>query len=70
VRILEGEKGVAMYSDGCGGLRSVHVNTEAAKGTIRAIGRLMREVEGVEVVVSHDRGWMGRNGGRFLPKTL
>jgi glyoxylase-like metal-dependent hydrolase (beta-lactamase superfamily II) len=70
VRILEGEKGVAMYSDGRGGLRSVHVDTEAAKGTIGAIGRLMREVEGVEVVVAHDRGWRERNGGRFLPGTL
>jgi glyoxylase-like metal-dependent hydrolase (beta-lactamase superfamily II) len=70
VRILKGEKGVAMYSDGCGGLRSVHVDTEAAKGTIGRIGKLMKEVDGLEVVVAHDGGWRERNAGRFLPGTL
>ncbi|KAE9380697.1 Metallo-hydrolase/oxidoreductase [Stipitochalara longipes BDJ] len=70
VRILRGEKGIALYSDGCGGTRSVHVDTEAARGTIGAIGRLMREVQGVEVVVAHDGGWREANGGRFLPGTL
>jgi glyoxylase-like metal-dependent hydrolase (beta-lactamase superfamily II) len=70
VRILKGEKGVAMYSDGCGGLRSVHVDTKAAEGTIGAIGRLMRELDGVEVVVAHDGGWRRANGGRFLPGAL
>lgn len=70
VRILRGEKDVALYSDGCGGMRSVHVDTEAAKGTIGEIGRLMREVQGVEVVVAHDGDWRDENRGRFLPGML
>jgi hypothetical protein len=31
---------------------------------------LMKEVQGVEVVVAHDGDWRERNGGRFLPGTL
>ncbi|KAK0108041.1 hypothetical protein ONS95_002866 [Cadophora gregata] len=77
VRILTGEQGVAMYDDGCGGLRSVHVDTEVARGTIARIGKLLgrgevRLPEGVEVevVVAHDRGWRERNGERFFPGRL
>lgn len=79
VRILTGEKDVALYDDDNGGLRSVHLDTNAAKNTIERIGGLLRKgnvvMEGgerveVEVVVAHDRGWMERNGERFLPGHL
>ncbi|KAK8201964.1 hypothetical protein M8818_005489 [Zalaria obscura] len=82
-RILTGEKGIAMYDDGKGGLRSVHADTETARGTIKRIGKLLREgdvvqeVPGggtekveVEVVVAHDKGWREANKERFLPGTL
>ncbi|KAH9989596.1 hypothetical protein F4779DRAFT_632161 [Xylariaceae sp. FL0662B] len=36
-RILSGEKGIALYDDGRGGLRSVHVDTETARSTINRI---------------------------------
>ncbi|KAF8857438.1 hypothetical protein BDZ45DRAFT_674731 [Acephala macrosclerotiorum] len=76
VRILTGECDVAMYDDGHGGLRSVHLDTDAAKGTISRIGGLLKSgkvvQEGgggmeVEVVVAHDKGWSERNRDRFLP---
>ncbi|KAE8447529.1 hypothetical protein EG329_010659 [Mollisiaceae sp. DMI_Dod_QoI] len=79
VRILTGEKDVAMYDDGRGGLRSVHLDTDAAKGTIGRIGGLLKRGEvvmdgggdvEVEVVVAHDKGWSELNGGRFLPGHL
>jgi len=77
VRILTGEQRVALYDDGHGGKRSVHVDTKVAEGTIGRIGKLigrgdMRLPEGVEVevIVAHDKGWRERNGPRFLPGTL
>jgi hypothetical protein len=79
VRILTGEKGIAMYDDGHGGLRSVHVDTDAARGTVERVRALLKEggvvEEGgesvdVEVVVAHDGGWRERNRKRFLPGTL
>ncbi|KAH6713440.1 beta-lactamase-like protein [Leptodontidium sp. MPI-SDFR-AT-0119] len=77
VRILTGEQGVALYDDGHGGMRSVHVDTEAAKGTIGRIGDLLGRGEmalpegiEVEVIVAHDKGWRERNGHRFLPGML
>ena len=78
-RILSGEKGIALYDDGRGGLRSVHADTEQAEQTVGRIARLMKEgsvrEEGdgeveVEVVVAHDRGWTESNEGRFWPGTL
>jgi hypothetical protein len=78
-RILSGDQGIALYDDGCGGLRSVHVDTEVARGTIGNIRKLLnkgnvfeeggKEVQ-VEVVVAHDKGWMERNGSRFFPGIL
>ncbi|KAK0723388.1 hypothetical protein B0T26DRAFT_643587 [Lasiosphaeria miniovina] len=75
-RILRGEKGIALYDDGCGGLRSVHVDTGAAR---RTLGRIARFADGhgdgdgdveVEVVVAHDAVWRDRNRHRFWPGTL
>ncbi|KAF2732852.1 Metallo-hydrolase/oxidoreductase [Polyplosphaeria fusca] len=80
-RILTGEKGIAMYEDGRGGMRSVHADTKEAERTVGRIAGLLRkgrvreegggevEVE-VEVVVAHDKGWREGNGGRFWPGTL
>ncbi|PSN72403.1 hypothetical protein BS50DRAFT_658315 [Corynespora cassiicola Philippines] len=78
-RILTGEKGIAMYDDGRGGVRSVHVDTQGAEETVARIRRLLGEGrvvqeygEGVEVeiVVAHDKGWRERNGERFWPGCL
>ncbi|KAF2186220.1 hypothetical protein K469DRAFT_664063 [Zopfia rhizophila CBS 207.26] len=75
-RILKGEKGIAMYDDGRGGLRSVHVDTDQAASTIKRISKLLKEgkvkQEGggevdVEVVLAHDMGWAKRNRERFWP---
>ncbi|KAF2475333.1 Metallo-hydrolase/oxidoreductase [Lindgomyces ingoldianus] len=78
-RILKGEKGIAMYDDGRGRLRSVHVDTDEAAATIKRIAKLLKagkvkeegggEVE-VEVVVAHDKEWREANQGRFWPGKL
>ncbi|GME48655.1 hypothetical protein GTA08_BOTSDO01880 [Neofusicoccum parvum] len=79
-RILRGEKGIALYDDGKGGLRSVHADTEKARGTLDQIREFLKakrigegegegEVE-VEVVVAHDKEWMEKNGDKFFPGTL
>jgi glyoxylase-like metal-dependent hydrolase (beta-lactamase superfamily II) len=79
VRILSGEKGIALYDDGKGGVRSVHADTDEAARTVERAARLLgkgRVVEdggaeaSVEVVVAHDRGWAEGNGGRFWPGIL
>jgi glyoxylase-like metal-dependent hydrolase (beta-lactamase superfamily II) len=78
-RILRGEKGIALYDDGKGGLRSVHADTEVAAATVERIARFLKQgkviEEGggsveVEVVVAHDRGWADANKDRFLPGRL
>ncbi|ORY14060.1 beta-lactamase-like protein [Clohesyomyces aquaticus] len=78
-RILRGERGIAMYDDGSGGLRSVHVDTEEAAGTVKRIARLLKQgsvvEEGggqmeIEVVLAHDREWREKNLDRFWPGTL
>jgi len=80
-RILTGEKGIALYDDGHGGLRSVHVNTELARETLDKIGPLLKKpcpvIQGegdepvdVEVVVAHDKGWREKNFKRFFPGKL
>ncbi|OAL36576.1 hypothetical protein AYO20_04192 [Fonsecaea nubica] len=81
-RILTGERDIALYDDGHGGLRSVHVDTEQAKDTLAKIGPLLKkpcpvfaageggeQVE-VEVIVAHDKGWRESNKSRFFPGTL
>lgn len=76
-RILRGEKGIAMYDDGRGGTRSVHVHTGVATKTLDWIGEFVRQraLEGeegvdVEVVVAHDAEWREANRGRFWPGHL
>lgn len=75
-RILSGEKGIAMYDDGKGGLRSVHADTEEAALTVKRIARLLKsgsvKEEGggevrVEVIVAHDTTWAEENKGKFWP---
>ncbi|KAI0439703.1 hypothetical protein F4803DRAFT_26567 [Xylaria telfairii] len=72
-RILSGEKGIAEYSDGRGGIRSVHVHTGLAKKTLVEIDggviQLKKDMD-VEVVLAHDKGWRERNRHRFWPGKL
>ncbi len=78
VRILTGEKDIALYDDGHGQLRSVHVDTDKAKDTLTKIRPLLKgevteesgEKVEVEVIVAHDGGWRVSNRERFLPGTL
>lgn len=79
VRILTGERDVALYDDGHGQLRSVHVDTDRAKDTLRKIRPLLKKGEvveeggekvEVEVIVAHDGDWRANNKDRFLPGTL
>ncbi len=74
-RILEGERGIAMYDDGTGRLRSVHVDTAAATATVARIKEFVDSARAagdldVEVVVAHDSTWRERNRHRFWPGTL
>jgi glyoxylase-like metal-dependent hydrolase (beta-lactamase superfamily II) len=78
-RILSGEKGIAVYDDGKGGVRSVHANMEMARGTVERVARLLGEGRVVEeggggvdvrVLVAHDGGWREGNGGCFWPGCL
>ncbi|KAI5926251.1 hypothetical protein F4810DRAFT_699742 [Camillea tinctor] len=72
-RILSGEKGIAMYDDGKGGLRSVHMHTEMAKGTLARIGEFLkhtRNTADVEIVLAHDVYWREQNRHRFWPGKL
>ena len=67
-RIITGEKGIAIYSDGHGGTRSVHSNLPLAKETIAMIQELIK-VNGnkVEWIIAHDKGWADKNQDRFFP---
>jgi glyoxylase-like metal-dependent hydrolase (beta-lactamase superfamily II) len=74
-RILQGEKGIAMYDDGRGGTRSVHVHTGMAKRTLELIDGFVKEKRTagsvqVEVVVAHDKIWRESNKDRFWPGRL
>jgi glyoxylase-like metal-dependent hydrolase (beta-lactamase superfamily II) len=73
-RILTGEKDVALYDDGHGNLRSVHVDTDQAIQTLSKIGPLLKkpslsfdEPADVEVIVAHDGTWREKNKHRFFP---
>lgn len=70
-RILSGEKGIALYDDGRGGMRSVHVHTGVARKTLDCIDEFVKgENAGVEVVVAHDGAWREKNRHRFWPGKL
>lgn len=72
-RILRGERDIALYDDGQGGVRSVHVHTGVARQTLDQIDSFMKgsKVDGrdvdVEVVVAHDGVWREKNRHRFWP---
>lgn len=80
IRILQGEKDIALYSDGHGGKRSVHVHTENAIHTLGRIRDMVNEFnksagesgseQRVEVVIAHDGGWRERNLSRFFPAKM
>lgn len=70
-RILSGEKGIALYEDGRGGMRSVHVHTGVARRTLDQIDAFVKGAGAeVEVVVAHDGTWREKNRHRFWPGTL
>ncbi|KAF1972728.1 hypothetical protein BU23DRAFT_599487 [Bimuria novae-zelandiae CBS 107.79] len=78
-RILNGGRDIALYDDGNGGLRSVHMDTDCATKTVEWVRRLLGEgkvqeeggrVVDVEIVVAHDGGWREKNRGRFWPGEL
>ena len=72
-RILSGQTGIAMYADGMGGMRSVHVDTPVATKTLERIRAFAKAKDGgvdVEVVLAHDADWRNRNGHRFWPGRL
>lgn len=74
-RILSGEKEIALYDDGRGGKRSVHVDTGVARKTLDQITEFVKErreggVLEVETVVAHDGVWRGQNRHRFWPGHL
>lgn len=65
-RLLTGEKQIGEWTDAEGQVCCIHVDREAAEGTIRRIREL--EGRGVEVVFAHDVEWEAdlRNRGRFF----
>lgn len=74
-RILRGEKDIAMYDDGHGGQRSVHMNLIDAQQTLGRIRRLF-DIETprtssdnaqLEIIVAHDGAWRDANPQKFLP---
>ena len=76
-RILRGEKEMALYDDGHGNLRSVHVDTDLARDSLDRIGPLLKrpspsfnEHAEVEVIVAHDKEWREKNQDKFFPGTL
>lgn len=75
-RLLTGEKGIALYEDGRGGMRSVHVDTGVAQKTLNRVREFVqkKKVEGeeveVEVIVAHDATWREANRHRFWPGTI
>lgn len=74
-RILTRERDIALYDDGQGGMRSVHVHTGVARQTLDKIDTFVQEkkVDGrhieVEVVVAHDGVWRAKNRHRFWPNS-
>lgn len=70
-RILKGEKEIATYDDGCGGIRSVHMDLKTAQTTIKRIQAFLDSTNGaVEWIIAHDREWAAENPHRFFPNWL
>ena len=70
-RIITGERGIAEYDNGHGGVKSAHSELSVAKKTIQNIQKLI-EVNGdtVEWIVAHDTKWATENQHRFLPNWM
>lgn len=68
-RILAGESGIALYDDGHGELRSVHMDTEKATSSLERIKQLQSSSadEDIEIIIAHDKGWLEKNESRLLP---
>jgi glyoxylase-like metal-dependent hydrolase (beta-lactamase superfamily II) len=64
-RLISGEKNIGTYSDGQGGLRSIHVDTGEARQTLDRVVAFVKNqgVEGhqVEIVLAHDPVWRKEN---------
>jgi hypothetical protein len=69
-RIITGEKDIAMYPDGHGGMRSVHSNLPVAKDTIAMIQEFIQTNSNVEWIIAHDKGWADKNQDKFFPGKL
>ena len=70
-RIITGEKDIATYPDGHGGMRSVHSNLPLAKDTIAMIQEFVKtNGQGVEWIIAHDKGWSDKNQTKFFPGKL
>ncbi|KAK4505804.1 hypothetical protein PRZ48_003769 [Zasmidium cellare] len=69
-RLITGEMDIAVYSDGCGGLRSGHSDLPTARQTLSTIRKLLVSNEdSVEWVVAHDGTWAAQNADRFFRVT-
>ncbi|KAF2158670.1 hypothetical protein M409DRAFT_71523 [Zasmidium cellare ATCC 36951] len=67
-RLITGEMDIAVYSDGCGGVRSVHSDLPTARQTLSSIRKLLAlNEDSVEWVVAHDGNWAAENAHRFYP---
>ena len=67
-RIIRGEKEIAVYDDGHGGTRSVHMDLQAAKETLERIKEFLNiHGERVEWIVAHDGEWAQKNKDKFFP---
>jgi len=77
IRILRGEKGIALYDDGHGQPRSVHMDTDQAANTLEVIKTFLKsdfrpdgQKATLEVLVAHDGSWREANKHRFFPGAL
>ncbi|KAJ4114851.1 hypothetical protein BFJ63_vAg15252 [Fusarium oxysporum f. sp. narcissi] len=74
-RILSGQKGIALYDDGKGRMRSVDRNMGVAKKKLGQINNFMEEVKvnediEVELIVANDKTWREKNRHGFWPGKL
>lgn len=70
-RILRGEREIATYYDGHGGMRSVHSELPAARETIQRIQNFLKiNADAVEWIVAHDLDWSQTNEHRFFPNWM
>lgn len=74
LRLLTGEREIATWRDGVGRERCIHENKTTTKVTIGWIRTLLNgQIAGgyqLEIVPSHDMGWVMRNLDKFWPNSL